>query len=85
MGSRAQADVLRQLAILGPSTIGQLQSVVDVSRPSLNRLLDALGAAGLVLTDPPEGARQGRDVVYEVRRTRIRDLSRAYVDYIEGR
>lgn len=85
MGSRAQADVLRQLAVLGPSTIGQLQSVLEIGRPSLNRHLDALAEAGLIRTDPPQGMRQGRDVTYEVRPERIRELMSAYRDYIEGR
>ncbi|MBT2588536.1 helix-turn-helix transcriptional regulator [Arthrobacter sp. ISL-95] len=85
MGSRAQADVLRQLAILGPSTIGQLQYVLEISRPSLNRHLEALAATGLIKTDPPRGMRQGRDVTYELQPARIQELSRAYVDYIEGR
>lgn len=85
MGSRAQADVLRQLAILGPSTIGRLQTVVEISRPSLNRLLESLALMGLIVTDPPQGLRQGREVTYEVQQSRIRSLSRAYLDYVEGR
>lgn len=85
MGNRAQANVLRQLAILGPSTIGQLQTVLEIGRPSLNRHLDALADAGVIETDPPRGMRQGRDVTYAIRPRRIRDLERAYLDYIEGR
>ncbi|BCW86526.1 MULTISPECIES: ArsR/SmtB family transcription factor [Paenarthrobacter] len=85
LGSRAQADVLRQLAILGPSTVGQLQAVLEIGRPSLNRHLEALSRAGLIETDPPRGLRQGRDVTYEVQPGTLRHLLRAYVDYVEGR
>ena len=64
MGNRARADILRHLSMLGPSTIGRLQTAVDISRPSLNRHLDFLAKAGLVQTDPPAGMRHGKDVVY---------------------
>jgi DNA-binding transcriptional ArsR family regulator len=85
MGSRAQVDILRQLAILGPSTIGQLQAVLDIGRPSLNRHLEALAGDGLIETDPPCGVRQGRDVIYAVQPRRIRNLARTYLEYVEGR
>ena len=85
MGGRAQVDILRQLAVLGPSTISQLQEVVQIGRSSLNRHLDGLASAGLVETDPPEGLRHGKDVTYAVRTRRIRDLALAYLEHIEGR
>jgi DNA-binding transcriptional ArsR family regulator len=85
LGSRAQSDILRQLALLGPSTVGQLQAVLEIGRPSLNRHLEALARAGLIETDPPRGQRQGRDVTYEVQRETLRQLLRAYADYVEGR
>lgn len=84
MGTRAQADILRNLSLLGPSTIGQLQAVTAISRPSLNRLLDALSKAGLVQTDPPAGLRHGKDVTYTAQRGRIRQLADEYVSYLEG-
>lgn len=84
MGNRAQADILRHLSLLGPSTIGRLQTVVLISRPSLNRHLDALATAGLVETDPPAGMRHGRDVTYTVQRARIRQLAHEYVSYVQG-
>jgi DNA-binding MarR family transcriptional regulator len=84
MGNRAQADILRNLFLLGPSTIGQLQAVTAISRPSLNRLLDALSKAGLVQTDPPAGLRHGKDVTYTAQRGRIRQLADEYVSYLEG-
>ncbi|WP_142045701.1 ArsR/SmtB family transcription factor [Arthrobacter sp. SLBN-100] len=84
MGNRAQANVLRQLAILGPSTIGQLQAELDIGRPSLNRHLETLEDDGLIETDPPRGVRQGRDVTYTVQPRRIRSLARTYLDYVEG-
>jgi len=84
MGSRAQAQVLRTLSILGPSTIGRLQGSVDIGRPSLNRHLDFLSRAGLVQTDPPAGLRQGKDVVYAVQPARLRRLVADYVSYVEG-
>jgi DNA-binding transcriptional ArsR family regulator len=82
LGSRAQSDILRHL---GPSTVGQLQAVLEIGRPSLNRHLEALARAGLIETDPPRGQRQGRDVTYEVQRETLRQLLRAYADYVEGR
>ncbi len=84
IGNRAQADILRNLSMLGPSTIGRLQTAVDISRPSLNRHLDFLAQAGLVQTDPPAGMRHGKAVVYTVRSARIRELTQAYVSYVEG-
>ena len=84
MGSRAQAQILRNLSILGPSTIGRLQSATEISRPSLNRHLDFLSKAGLVKTDPPAGLRQGRDVVYAVQPVRLQGLTIDYVSYVEG-
>lgn len=85
MGSRAQTEIVRQLSILGPSAIGKLQAVLSVSRPSLNRHLALLARAGLVETDPPEGMRHGREVVYAVRSARLRELSKEYLSYVEGR
>lgn len=84
MGNRAQADILRNLSLLGPSTIGQLHAVMAISRPSLNRLLDALSKAGLVQTDPPAGLRHGKDVTYTAQRGKIRELADKYVSYLEG-
>ena len=84
MGNRARADILRHLSILGPSTIGRLQTAVDISRPSLNRHLDSLAKAGLVQTDPPAGMRHGKAVVYTVRSARVRELTQAYTSYVEG-
>lgn len=84
MGNRARVIILRHLSTLGPSTVGRLQAAVDISRPSLNRHLEVLASAGLVQTDPPEGARQGRDVVYMVQSARVRELAQAYMSYIKG-
>lgn len=84
MGSRAQTDILRQLSILGSSTIGQLQAVLEISRPSLNRHLASLSKVGLVQTDPPAGMRHGKDVVYAVQPARVRQLSTEYMSYVEG-
>jgi DNA-binding transcriptional ArsR family regulator len=84
MGNRAQADILRHLSLLGPSVIGRLQSVMAVSRPSLNRHLYALATAGLVETDPPAGMRHGRDTTYTVQPARIRELAHEYVSYVAG-
>lgn len=85
MGSRAQGVILRQLSLLGPSTIGQLQIVLVMSRPSLNRHLDSLAKDGLVQTDPPAGMRHGREVTYAVQPARIHELARQYVSYVEGK
>jgi DNA-binding transcriptional ArsR family regulator len=84
MGNRAQTEILRQLSLLGSATIGQLQAVMRISRPSMNRHLSALSKAGLVLTDPPEGLRHGKDVTYAVQRARIRELAQGYLSYVEG-
>jgi DNA-binding transcriptional ArsR family regulator len=84
MGNRAQAEILRHLSLLGPSTIGQLQAVLTISRPSLNRHLDSLSSVGLVQTDPPAGMRHGKEVTYAVQHARIRKLAREYVSYVEG-
>ncbi len=85
MGSRAQAEIVRQLSLLGPSAIGKLQAALSISRPSLNRHLDSLAKAGLVHTDPPEGMRHGREVVYAVHSARLRELAEEYVNFVEGR
>ena len=84
MGNRARVDILRRLSMLGPSTIGQLQTVLDISRPSLNRHLDFLSKAGLVQTDPPAGMRHGKGVVYMVKSARVRELTQEYISYVEG-
>ena len=84
MGNRARVDILRRLSMLGPSTIGRLESAVDISRPSLNRHLDFLAEAGLVQTDPPAGMRHGKDVVYMVQPDRVRELTQEYTSYVEG-
>lgn len=84
MGNRARVDILRRLSMLGPSTIGRLQTVLDISRPSLNRHLDFLAKAGLVHTDPPAGMRHGKDVVYKVQSDKVREVTRACARYIEG-
>lgn len=84
MGNRAQADILRNLSVLGPSTIGELNAKVAISRPSLNRLLEALSKAGLVRTDPPAGLRHGKDVTYTAQRGRVRELAAKYVSYLVG-
>jgi DNA-binding transcriptional ArsR family regulator len=84
MGNRARVDILRHLSMLGPSTIGRLQTAVDISRPSLNRHLDFLAEAGLVQTDPPAGMRHGKDVVYTVQPDRVRELTQEYTSYVEG-
>jgi len=84
MGNRARVEILRRLSVLGPSTIGRLQTAVDISRPSLNRHLDFLAQAGLVQTDPPAGMRQGKDVVYLVQSARVRELTQQYASYVEG-
>jgi len=84
MGNRARVDILRHLSMLGPSTIGRLQTAVDISRPSLNRHLDFLAEAGLVQTDPPAGMRHGKDVVYMVQPARVRELTQEYTSYVEG-
>ncbi|MCO4252172.1 ArsR/SmtB family transcription factor [Pseudarthrobacter raffinosi] len=84
MGNRARVEILRRLSMLGPSTIGRLQAAVDISRPSLNRHLDILAQAGLVLTDPPAGMRHGKDVVYVVQSARVRELTKQYASYVVG-
>jgi DNA-binding transcriptional ArsR family regulator len=84
MGNRARVDILHHLSMLGPSTIGRLQAVVEIGRPSLNRHLDILANAGLVRTDPPAGMRHGRDVVYVVQRARVRKLTQEYASYVQG-
>lgn len=84
MGNRARVDILRRLSMLGPSTIGRLQTAVDISRPSLNRHLDFLAKAGVVKTDPPAGMRHGKDVVYMVQPARLRGLTQEYASYVEG-
>lgn len=84
MGNRARVDILRRLSMLGPSTIGQLQTVLDISRPSLNRHLDFLSNAGLVQTDPPAGMRHGKDVIYTVQSDRVRELTQYCAAYVEG-
>jgi DNA-binding transcriptional ArsR family regulator len=84
MGNRARVDILRHLSMLGPSTIGRLQTAADISRPSLNRHLDFLAEAGLVQTDPPAGMRHGKDVVYMVQPDRVRELTQEYTSYVEG-
>ncbi|WP_427008777.1 ArsR/SmtB family transcription factor [Pseudarthrobacter sp. H2] len=85
MGNRAQAAILRHLSLLGPSVIGRLQSVMAISRPSLNRHLDSLATAGLVQTDPPAGMRHGKDVTYTAQPARIRELAHQYLSYVQGR
>lgn len=84
IGNRAQADILRQLSIHGPCTVGQIQTVSEISRPSLNRHLSALEAAGLVTTDPPAGQRHGKSVTYRVEPKRIDQLAQEYVRYVRG-
>jgi DNA-binding HxlR family transcriptional regulator len=84
MGNRAQADILRHLSLLGPSVIGRLQSVMAISRPSLNRHLDSLATAGLVQTDPPAGMRHGKETTYTVQPARIRELAHEYLSYVQG-
>lgn len=84
MGNRARVNILRRLSMLGPSTIGRLQAVVDISRPSLNRHLDSLAKAGLVHTDPPAGMRHGKDVVYMVHSARVRELTQKFTSYVQG-
>jgi DNA-binding transcriptional ArsR family regulator len=84
MGNRARVDILRHLSMLGPSTIGRLQTAVYISRPSLNRHLDFLAKGGLVQTDPPAGMRHGKDVVYRVQPARVRELIQEYAGYVEG-
>lgn len=84
IGNRARADILHNLSALGPSTVGRLHSALDISRPSLNRHLDVLSRAGLVQTDPPAGLRHGKNVVYAIHRTRVRELVQAYAAFIEG-
>lgn len=85
MGNRAQADILRQLSLLGPSTVGQIQVVTEIGRPSLNRHLAALEATGLIATDPPPGHRHGKSVTYRVEPKRIAQLAEEYVRYVSGR
>lgn len=84
MGNRAQADILRHLAQMGPSTIGQLMDVLEMTRPSLNRHLAALESAGIVHTDPPAGSRQGKTVTYHVDLQRVRHLATSYLRYVSG-
>lgn len=82
MGNRAQVEILQKLAVYGPCTIGTLAEHVEMSRPSLNKHLVLLEAAGLVIGDPPAGQRHGRSVKYGADLTRVRFLADACVAYI---
>lgn len=84
MGNRAQANILRHLAKVGPSTIGELMEGVDMTRPSLNRHLAALESAQIVHTSPPAGSRHGKTVTYHVDLQRLRDLVAEYLRYVSG-
>lgn len=84
IGNRARTDILHNLSKLGPSTVGRLHSAMDISRPSLNRHLDVLAKAGLIQTDPPEGLRHGKSVVYAIQRSRVRELVAGYAAFVEG-
>lgn len=83
IGSRAQADILRQLSLLGPSTAGELVGATGISRPSLNRHLVALQRSGIVIANPP-GNRAGKTLRYSARMDRVRDLADKYVRYVSG-
>ncbi|MFC8041531.1 ArsR/SmtB family transcription factor [Paenarthrobacter sp. NPDC057355] len=84
MGNRAQADILRHLAVMGEANIGKLGAELEMTRPSLNRHLKSLEDLGLVIGDPAPGLRQGRDTTYTQASRRIRELSDAYIRYIAG-
>lgn len=84
IGNRAQVAVLRTLAKEGPCTIGALAGHVNMSRPSLNKHLVTLEAAGLVVGNPPIGERHGKTVTYAGDLSRVRALAEQCVAYITG-
>lgn len=83
IGSRAQADILRELSRLGPSTAGELVGATGISRPSLNRHLVALQRAGIVTASPP-GNRAGKTLRYTAQIHRVRELAEKYLRYVSG-
>lgn len=85
MGNRAQVAILRTLAKEGPCAIGALAGRVNMSRPSLNKHLVSLEAAGLIVGNPAMGERHGKTVAYSVDVSRVRALAEQYVAYITGR
>ncbi|WP_394253023.1 ArsR/SmtB family transcription factor [Arthrobacter pityocampae] len=84
IGSRAQAEILRRLSRLGPSTAGELADATGISRPSLNRHLVALQKAGVVAATPPAGDRAGKTVKYAAQIDRVRELAEKYLRYVSG-
>lgn len=85
MGNRAQVAILRALAKKGPCAIGALVGHIDMSRPSLNKHLVSLEAAGLVVGTPAVGERHGKTVMYTVDVGRVRALAEQCVSYITGK
>lgn len=85
MGNRAQVAILRTLAKKGPCAIGALAEHVSMSRPSLNKHLVSLEAAGLVVGTPAVGQRHGKTVMYTVDVSRVRALAEQCVAYITGK
>lgn len=84
IGSRAQADMIRHLSRMGPSTAGELAEATGISRPSLNRHLVALEEAGVVTASPPAGDRAGKTVRYTAQIDRVRELAEKYLRYVSG-
>lgn len=84
IGNRAQADILRHLSLMGPSTAGELTDATGISRPSLNRHLVALQGAGVVTASPPAGDRAGKIVKYTVQLEHLRELAGKYLQYVSG-
>lgn len=84
IGNRAQVAILRTLAKEGPCVIGALAGQVGMSRPSLNKHLVTLEAAGLVVGNPPVGERHGRTVTYAADLGRVRALVEIFLAYAIG-
>lgn len=85
IGSRAQTEILRRLALMGPSTAGELARATGISRPSLNRHLVALQKAGVVLVTPDQGDRAGKTLKYSAQLDLVRELVEKYLRYVSGR
>lgn len=84
IGSRAQTEILRRLALMGPSTAGELAAATGISRPSLNRHLVALQKAGVVTTVPTDGDRAGKTLTYSAQLDLVRELAEKYLRYVSG-
>ena len=71
LGDPVRLQIVNRLCREGPLSISRLSEGAQISRQAVTKHLNALSAAGLI-----EGARSGRECIYELQPRRLAQVKR---------